>query len=260
MVTNKACDEFFRRFEATDWDASMSACNTPMVVKLEEVVDGITNELFPLRSVRRRSNDPVWMTDGIRDLSKRKKATYKREGKSERWMELDKLIVNASEKSILAIVERMKANGPRSFFSTIKSLSSPDQPDEWSVADLFLGLPPIQAGNKAAAYFTAIADKFRQLSDDGTVPTTKRRVITVDEITKRIAASNKPNSMVPGDIMPRLVKRNYKAMAIPATLIYNEVFNQFHWPEQWKVESTVIIPKVPNPSSLAECHNISCTV
>ena len=41
--------------------------------------------------------------------------------------------------------------------------------------------------------------------------------------------------------------------------LLNKVFSTGSWPRQWKDETAVIIPKVPNPTSLSQCRNISCT-
>ena len=48
-------------------------------------------------------------------------------------------------------------------------------------------------------------------------------------------------------------------MIVPITRIFNSVFRSGEWPTRWKEETTVIIPKVPNPESLSDCRNISCT-
>ena len=75
----------------------------------------------------------------------------------------------------------------------------------------------------------------------------------------KIKKSKKPDSMVAGDLMPGIVRQFPEVVAAPATIIFNEVFQHVEWPQQWKLETTVVIPKVRNPSSLNECRNISCT-
>ena len=56
-----------------------------------------------------------------------------------------------------------------------------------------------------------------------------------------------------------MVLRFPRAFAVPLSAVFNAVNNQGRWPARWKTEHLTIIPKVPNPESLAECPNISCT-
>ena len=42
-------------------------------------------------------------------------------------------------------------------------------------------------------------------------------------------------------------------------MIFDAVFNEGRWPDAWKEETTVVITKVANPESLADCGNIICT-
>ena len=72
-------------------------------------------------------------------------------------------------------------------------------------------------------------------------------------------SSKPPNSTVEGDLRPCLLRAHYDKIVTPVTNIFNAIFRDVQWPAAWKVETTVVIPKTHNPSSLAECRNISCT-
>lgn len=48
--------------------------------------------------------------------------------------------------------------------------------------------------------------------------------------------------------------------AEPVALIYDEINDSGSCPRAWQTKYFTIIPKVPNPSSLSECRNISCTL
>ena len=78
-------------------------------------------------------------------------------------------------------------------------------------------------------------------------------------VTKILRESKKTDSMVGGDPLPHLVRRFPEAFAGPVGVIFNEINTTGMWPKAWKTEFLTIIPKVPNPASLAECRNISCT-
>ena len=78
-------------------------------------------------------------------------------------------------------------------------------------------------------------------------------------VVKILKSSKKSDSMVEGDPLPRLIHRFPEAFAQPVGMIFNRVNESGKWPKTWKTEHLTIIPKVPNPTSLSECRNISCT-
>ena len=48
-------------------------------------------------------------------------------------------------------------------------------------------------------------------------------------------------------------------LAIPLTDIYNTARCYHSWPELWKEETMIIIPKSQNPTTYSELRNLSCT-
>ena len=71
--------------------------------------------------------------------------------------------------------------------------------------------------------------------------------------------SKKTESQVDGDPLAHLIRRFPVAFADPVSRIFNRIDSDGRWPHLWKTEHLTIIPKIPNPSSLSECRNISCT-
>ena len=74
-----------------------------------------------------------------------------------------------------------------------------------------------------------------------------------------LGEAKKTDSRVDGDLLAHLVRRFPRAFATPVAAIYNRINCRGEWPRSWKTEHLTIIPKVPNPSNLSECRNISCT-
>ena len=81
------------------------------------------------------------------------------------------------------------------------------------------------------------------------------KCIVVEKLTK----AKKPSSVVDGDIFPHLYTSYCGLLADGITPIFNSIAKSGKWPDLWKVETITVIPKVPNPASLAQCRNISCT-
>lgn len=261
--TAKAVKAFETEMKNADWNRIMPVGmdQDELVSAFEKFTGDSINRLFPLRSIRYRSNEKPWITNGIRRLSNAKKRIYKREGKSALWIQMDQKMASMLAASKEAFVDNVSGAGTssKSYFSAVKALSTNAAPTEWSITDIMEGKTEEQAGDEAAAFFTKISDEFEPLQASQATPVELRPPMTLEEVKKKLADAKKPNSSVRGDVLPRLMKEHHQLLAVPVQRIFNAVFASGCWPSQWKEETTVVIPKVNNPESLAECRNISCT-
>ena len=260
--TSQAVNEFGRAMAQADWDRILPSHLPPddMVKRYEEFTGGLVDRLFPLQKIRQRSSDPPWITNRIRRIFKQKCRVFRREGKSNLWRTLRDDMDRITERSKASFVDTVTSTGcTRQYFRAVKSLSTKTSTPNWSVLDLFPGQDPTKAAEETADFFTRITDEFVPLSPSRAAPAALREPISVQAVAKLLADAKKPNSSVQGDVLPRLTKKFHSLMATPAARIFNSVFRSACWPSQWKVETTVVIPKNTNPESLAECRNISCT-
>ena len=256
---DSACANFGLRITGTDWNQVLGdGSPDEMVDRYEAYTTALVDELFPLQTVRARSNELPWITDGIRALARRKRRVYRRTGKSRHWMNLQARMDWLLETSKSTYVDKAETLGPRAYFTAVKSLSTKEKPEEWQVSSLFPELTQPQTANRVAEYFTQISDEFTPVDPVGP-EFEPRRNVTVAQVAEKLKQANKPNSTVPGDVLPRLVRMFHDKLATPAALIFNKCFACGRWPLNWKKETAVIIPKTSNPSSLAETRNISCT-
>ena len=258
-----ACDAFAARIAGTNWESVMGNDDEDadvLIEKFDDYINALVDELFPLQDIRVRTNEAPWITNWIRALSRRKKKAYKRGGKSRHWFNLQGRLTALIDRSRSAFVDKVYSadSNPRSFYKAVKTLSCKESPDEWKVTSLFPGQPPMEAGKKIVDYFTNITKDFSPLKEEDHRPI-PRREISKEEVAKKLKLAKKPSSMVPGDLLPRLMKRYHHLLVDPVHKIFNAVFRSSCWPRKWKEETAVIIPKVAAPSTLAECRNISCT-
>ena len=65
--------------------------------------------------------------------------------------------------------------------------------------------------------------------------------------------------MIAGDIFPDLVTTFADIIAIPMADIINGAISKRQWPQCWKRETMIIIPKCSTPSTYSELRNLSCT-
>ena len=260
--TREGLENYGAAMASTDWNTLMPDGATPddLVSALESRVEELTDRFFPLQTVRCRSNDPPWITNGIRRLAKRKARIFKREGKSPLWIRLrdDQDAMMADSKS--AYIERLEDSGTdtRAFFAAVKAVGTAGKKPDWQLLDLFPNMDPKAAADRTAEYFTEISDQFEPLRPEDLI-SRPRTPLTLEQVQARLRNAKKPASQVLGDAPPRVMKAHHAVFGVPAMRIFNAVLTSSRWPSQWQVETTVVIPKKPAPESLADCRNISCT-
>ena len=174
-------------------------------------------------------------------------------------MALDDRMQQLLEHSKHKFVDKASQGSPRDYFRALKSLSGAPAAAGWDLMDLFPDCSPTEAGDKTATFFTRITDEFEPLAPPPLPAPCTRRAATLQEVEAALKKAKKPSSMVPGDILPRLMKAYHAKLARPVMKIFNEVFSSGQWPDTWKNETVVVIPKTPRPENLSECRNISCT-
>ena len=83
--TERGDDAFGEDLAGVDWSVMEGLSPDEMVAVLESKVAELTDKHCPTRSIRIRSNEKPWITNGIRRRSRKKKRLYKREGRSMAW-------------------------------------------------------------------------------------------------------------------------------------------------------------------------------
>ena len=93
-----------------------------------------------------------------------------------------------------------------------------------------------------------------RLATQSTPPT-----ISEFECYKKIVATKKPRSGVPGDLPSTLTKEFPVELANPLHRLLNKIVKSHDWPEQWKVEYVTPISKIPLPESEDDLRPIALT-
>ena len=99
-----------------------------------------------------------------------------------------------------------KAN--RIFLKHVRNFSSAKKPKMFDVKDLLPGRTDIEAAEILGEYFNKVSCEFDPLDLDVDIPAARSvgiRVLERFEVAARIKKFRKPNSMVPGDVFPKLM-------------------------------------------------------
>ena len=258
--------EFGRGLLNIDWRCVENPCPSQSAELLRSVLDKLMNECFPTKTRVIKSTDSPWMTREVYLLSRRKKREYARKRRSPRWKMLDRLCQAATEKAKTCFFENVKnevktSGNSAGFFKAVKRLAQGDQKStEWSINDMFPGNTDDQIAENVATFFNKISCEYEPLQP---TPVTFDFESSICPALHQVAASlksfKKPRSIVDGDIFRQLVTKYADVLAIPLHHVYKRSFARGIWPELWKRETVVVIPKCSKPSSLSELRNLSCT-
>ena len=137
-------------------------------VAYQGLVNGAVERFFPLITVRRKSTDSPWINARIRRLVRRRKAIYRRHGRSAAWRRLKNKIIwitserrkkyEASQKICL-----LADDGDRHFFKNCKNYQTKDRPTPFDPRSLFPGQSDKEVAETLAEHFNAISQEFSPL-------------------------------------------------------------------------------------------------
>ena len=265
---SEAAAEAFRlSLVQENWRSVMEATGSNAKSRAyQNIIDSLMDHHFPMKKIRRKSTDLPWLNDTALAKIRRKKAVFRDEGRSERWIalrdDLDEYL--AKRRDVYLEKERKKMTSKdagRTFHKNVHAYKTADRPQPFDIRDLRPGASEESIANEAAEYFNTISREFRPL-DPWQIPKTYERHIqrlTPGDVATRLRKQKKPNSMVRGDLFPRLINPCADLLAVPLSNIYNEILDTSVWPISWKKEYVTIIPKKKLPTDFPDLRNISCT-
>ena len=221
---------------------------------------------FPYKTTVRRESDPPWINPYVKQLIKKRRRVYHREGRSQKWKDLMKKVRKLVRKRASRYWEHQKrgllqGDASRLFFKNVKAYSSKERPPQFDVRSILPGLSDPEVAEKLADHFNGISCEFEGL-DPADIPVTFSspvQVLSPAQVALRLKQFKKPKSMVKHDIFPALVSDAAPYLAGPLTYIYNTITATSTWPLRWKEEFVTPIPKKPVPQGLNDLRNISCT-
>ena len=264
-ITKDGEEKFARRLAGEYWEGlykdGISANEMARII--DDKLTAIMDECFPMRTRKVKDTDPPWITHAIRRLVKKRNEIYNSERKSTRFQDIKRLVANKIKVSKQEYVERVlneakeNKNDRSSFYKIVHQLKDFERPPQWDIRELFPDESDETIADKVAEYFNKISQEYEPLRPDEHHYDGWK--LEYHEVASMLKNSKKPKSQVEGDILPRLVGPNSDLLAIPLTYLYNKIISSGTWPEIWKSETVVTIPKVSSPPDLSKCRNLSCT-
>ena len=161
-----------------------------------------------------------------------------------------------------------------SYYSAIKKLGlrpgETTQPSFQLPEHVESKLSSLESVELIADYFSSISQEYLPLEISALPPNVQSHLSTptCDQIIPRLSAfdvyckivrAKKPRSKVPGDLPRKIVKHFAHLIAPPNAAIFNTNTSTAVYPEQWKTEHQLPVPKVYPPQSEDDLRNISKT-
>ena len=146
----------------------------------------------------------------------------------------------------------------RGYYKAVNMLKTKCPTSIWDVCSLYPDLSLTEISESLAHFFNAISQEYEPIPSP---EQEDNNVVYLEpyQVSARLKSFKKPKGLVAGDIDPQLLNKYHDILAIPLTIVFNQVLNTLHWPKLWKSESVTIIPKNNAPSGPGELRNLSCT-
>ena len=267
-ITEEGADKF------GDWIKSVSDKGWHEIrsgVSVNEKVDRLHSsfasameQCFEYKTRKKKSSEPVWMADWIRDLIARRRKVFKKQKRGASWLTFKAKTNDIIDKQRSIHYDRLRSKlldgSSKGFHVYVNALLSGNGPKRWNVRSLAPEKNDKELAEWLADFFNGISSEYTPHNLEDTPVTHYRQlpIIEEHEVVKRIKES-KVTSSVPGDLPPKLYEKFVESLAVPITDIFNSISRQFTWPRAWSTEHVTIIPKSKYSDKPNECRNISCT-
>ena len=140
--------------------------STDMVRALHTLFDAGMQANFEYKTRNKKSSEPCWMADWIRDLIKDRRRVFRTDGRrSARWRDFkkktSKIVRSRRSKYNQQILTKFREdNNPGNFFKHVDGLLGNNNKPRWSLLALFPGSTPKQTAEKMATFFNSISSEY----------------------------------------------------------------------------------------------------
>ena len=222
--------------------------------------------------------DQPWFNEDLRLLRRQKQREYTKNGKSEKYLKLvdsfkekassaikkykEKLTLEVLEGERGSIYPALKRLGMRPGDDPHETFTLPDHVDAI--------LLPEESVELVAQHFSSISQEYAPL-DISTLPPniqdylkkvdqhSAAQLLSAAEVLARILKAKKPRGIVSGDLPRKLTQRVAHLLATPAAIIFNAISQSATYPQAWKMEHQIAIPKSKPPNNENDLRNIAKT-
>ena len=250
-----------------DWKPVLTATTAHEKASLlQSILLEKLDTFLPPKTVKFTSEDQVWATPEIKDISRKKRREYLKHRKSPKWKALEKSL---NEKCELAkqsyyenIVQDLKNSNPSQWYSKLKRMTSYDQlKSEQVIVESICHLSDKDQVEIIADSFSKVSNQYDEinpekicLKSDNNKATPKFEAHQIYEYLKKIKTNT---STVKNDIPDKIIKEFACELSNPLANVINCMVERGEFPDIWKLEMVTPAPKVYPPSTVDDLRKIS---
>lgn len=154
--TEQGALDFAADIRAADWCDILGEDPDRMVEKFDTWIRLCTDRHFPLHTVRRRSNEDPWITNGIRKRARHKRRLYREQGRSRTWKKADRDLEEEVAMRKQEFVDSLLEAPEKNYYAAVKKLAGPTCKKAWTVIDFYPGTEPKKPVEQVLKYFSTV--------------------------------------------------------------------------------------------------------
>ena len=269
---------FEMKLAAENFDVLSQLPVQHMVDKFQDITSKLMSETFPVKNIVISPHDKPWFNESLRKLKRLRLREYNRHGRSKKYLRLVSNFDVRAKAEIAKYIQKVKlevTEGKRgSSYPAIKRLGLRPGDSAQAVFQLpghaELGLSSAESAEVIAEHFSKISQEYAPFNVSNLPPNVQTFMqqndsylapkLTTHDVLSRILKAKKPNGLVPGDLPKKVVQKCAPTLAIPVAMIYNKITQCAEYPESWKIEHQIALPKVFPPETEDELRNIAKTL
>ena len=250
-----------------------------MVATFWQHLKKLVLEIFPEKAITVSDKDQPFFTEELRLLRRRRQREYQKRGRSDKYLELkerfEETLKNEARKYKEKVIQRVKDGDIKSSYKLLRNLGDGPQ-DKMKKRELKIpkfidnNMSDQECADFLADHFSKISQNLEPIDVNDFHPELKNSIlkgINCDskvflneyEVYEKLSKMKKPNSVVPGDIPPVIMREFAPELAFPVMQIFNKITETCDFPSTWKIEHQIVIQKKSNPQSEEELRNLSKT-
>ena len=260
-----------------EWDCvKPGMCPSNQAIALQKQLEFKLDEIFPTKDVRLSNKDKKWIDSDLKNLDRQKQREYTKRGKSDKYDQLKaefKLKYESAAQNYLdKNVRSLKESDPGKAYATLKRMGTQpgDELDDGSfslISHLESNLTNKQSVDRIAVHFSSISQEYPALNVLNLTKSVQDKLnqrIKADlpylsrfKVENMIRKAKKTKSGIPGELPQSLNKEFGPELAIPLSMIYNNIVATGQWPDSWKIEYGLPLKKKSNPETEDDIRIIS---
>ncbi len=254
-----AVDEIGKALTLTEWSSIITGNPNGDAERLSSLLSRLVKlNSRPVR--KKKKNDKPWFDEHIKRLVRCKDRIYKKYGFGDQFKKAKKRLLEEIKKKKEIYVKNklniLEKSDTSAFFTLVKDLSDPDANQAFDPVEASASQNIEEALDKISDHFVSVSKGFEHFEAnakhfcDG---------VEWNEFEKALKKVKVKSSNAINDINSKVLKAHLDILKYPIFTHIDNCFRLGTWPDIYKVETGICLPKTKHPTKVEEIRLISLT-